>query len=428
MFLLEDSKQIIERAEREDVEYIQLQFTNVNGKLKSMTVHVSQLGEALDEGLGFDGSSVPGYAKVEESDLILMPNPETLKVLPWKPKGKSVGRLFCNVCYPNGEPHEADPRSTLENYLQTIRKKGYEFLVGTEVEFYLFKENKTPFDEGGYLDSSPYDKAKELRTELAIDLQELGFLVEKIHHEVSSGQNELDLRHSNALKAADNITACRQALKALGEERGLEVDYAPKPTPESMGNGLHCHHSIADSKTGKNLFYDPSGKYRMSDLARHFLGGELEHSPALTALAASVPNSYDRLVPGYEAPVYVSWGGPNRTAMCRIPGYEIRSGSGMRFEYRTPDPLCNPYLLFTGLLAAGIDGIKKELDPGVPITENIFNMKDEEREKKGISTLPGSLHEALDSLKGDKVIRNALGNDLAEAYIQRKRDEAVNRE
>lgn len=412
----------------EDVEYIQLQFTNVEGRLKSMSIHASQLGEAIDEGLGFDGSSVPGYAKVEKSDLVLIPDPETFRVLPWKVQGKNIARLFCNVCYPNGEPHESDPRSALEKYLRAVGREGYEFFVGPEVEFYLFGENGDPIDEGGYLDSSPYDGAEELRTELGINLQNLGFIVEKIHHEVSPGQNELDFRYSDALTTADNIAACRQALKALGEERGLIVNYEPKPTPDIMGNGLHCHHSLGDSQTGQNLFYDPSGKYRMSDLARHFLAGELKHAPALTALAASTPNSYDRLVPGYEAPVYVSWGGPNRTAMVRVPGYEIRSGSGMRFEYRTPDPFCNPYLLFGGLLAAGMDGIEQKLDPGAPATENIFEMGEEEREEKGIETLPSSLHEALDALQGDGIIRDALGEELAETYIDKKREEALNSE
>lgn len=422
---MDKSERIFEEVENENIEFIQLQFTNIEGNLKSMTIHVSQLGEAIDEGLGFDGSSVPGYAKVEESDLVLIPDLETFKTLPWKKEGKGVGRLLCNVCYPNGEPHETDPRNVLEGYLRTIENDGYKFYVGSEVEFYLFDDEKEPFDKGGYMDSSPYDEAEELRTELAIDLQKLGLIVEKIHHEVSPGQNELDFRYSDALTTADNVMACRQALKTLGERKGLSVNYEPKPSDEIMGNGLHCHHSLGDEKTGENLFYDPGGKYRMSDLARHFLGGELEHGPALTALAASTPNSYERLVPGFEAPVYISWGGPNRTVMSRVPGYEIRSGSGMRFEYRTPDPLCNPYLLFTGLLAAGMDGIERELNPGTPETENIFEMDDKERAEKGIGTLPGSLNEALDAFQGDEVLKDAIGEDLVRMYIKRKREEAL---
>lgn len=419
-------EQIIEKAEREEVEYIHLQFVNVEGRLKSMSIHASELGEAIDEGLGFDGSSIPGYAEVEDSDLVLIPDIKTFKVLPWKVRGKRIGRLFCNICYPNGDPHEIDPRNALEGTLRTFERDGYEFFVGSEVEFYLFDEDMKPIDEGGYMDASPYDEAEELRAEIAIDLQKLGFIVGKVHHEVSPGQNELDFRYSDALTSADNVVGCRQGLKALGKERGLEVNYNPKPIPDSMGNGLHCHHSIGDSRTGKNLFFDPAGKYRMSDMARHFLAGELDHAPALTALAASIPNSYERLVPGYEAPVYVSWGGSNRTVMSRVPGYEVRSGSGMRFEYRTPDPMCNPYLLFTGLLAAGMDGVDRKLDPGAPATENIFDLSEEEREEKGIKILPASLHEALDALQGDEVIRKALGEELTETYIDRKRELALN--
>lgn len=419
------TERILEKVEEENVEYVQLQFTNIEGKLKSMTVHVSQIGEAIDEGLGFDGSSVPGYAKVENSDLVLIPDLKTFNILPWKSRGKSIARIFCSVCYPNGEPHPADPRNTLDTYLRTIGKEGYTFFVGSEIEFYLLS-NGEPIDTGEYLDSPPHDKTEKFRIEMAIDLKGLGFIVEKIHHEVSPGQNELDFRYSDALTTADNIIACRQALKTLGRDRGLTVNYEPKPIPDSMGNGLHCHHSLGDSRTGQNLFYDPSGKYRMSDLARHFLGGELVHAPALTALAASVPNSFERLVPGYEAPVYISWGGPNRTVMTRVPGYEVRSGSGMRFEYRTPDPLCNPYLLFTGLLAAGMDGVERELDPGPPISDNIFEMTEEERKESGITILPDSLHRALDALHADDVIRNALGKRMTETYIAKKREEILN--
>lgn len=428
VFELVECEEIIEKAETENVEYVKLQFTNLDGNLKSMSIQVNQLSEALKEGIGFDGSSVPGYVEVEKSDLILMPDPSTYRTLPWSIKGKKIGRLFCNVCYPNGEPHEADPRSTLENYIRTIRRKGYEFYVGAEIEFYLFDEDNKPLDQGGYLDTIPDDKGEKLRTEMVMQLQDLGFIVEKIHHEVSPGQNELDLRYSDALTAADNILACRQGLKALGEERGIGVNYSPKPLPEKMGNGMHCHHSLGDSQTGENLFFNPGGKYRMSDLARHFLGGELEHAAGLTALAASVNQSYERLVPGYEAPVYLSWGGPNRTVMTRIPGYEIRSGSGMRLEYRTPDPLCNPYLLFTALLAAGMDGINRELDPGEPVKENIFEMDETERSEKGITTLPGTLHQALDALQGDNVLIDALGKNLSKRFIRSKRDEAVTKD
>lgn len=423
---MKEAERILEDMKRSDVEFIQLQFTSIEGKVKSMTIHASQLGEAIDEGLGFDGSSVPGYAKIEKSDLVLIPDLSTFRILPWKVKGKGVGRLFCNVCLTDGTPHEGDPRSLLERSLETARRKGYEFYVGTEMEFYLFEDGKNPIDEGRYFDYAPYDSAEELRIELAISLQKLGFIVEKIHHEVNPGQHELDFRYSDALTTADNVIACRQGLDALGRERSLDVDYTPKPLPEGMGSGLHCHHSLGDAQTRKNLFYDLSGKYRMSDLARHFLAGELRHARGLTALAASTPNSYDRLVPGYEAPVYICWGGPNRSVMMRVPRYEIRSGAGMRFEYRTPDPMCNPYLLFTGMLAAGLDGIERKLDPAPPMEENVYEMSEEDLEEREISILPDSLHEALDALENDAVLREALGETMLNNYVGMKREEAIN--
>ncbi len=417
--------EIIEAAEKSDVEFVQLQFVNIEGKVKSMTVHTSQFGEAIEEGWGFDGSSVPGYAKIEESDLVLIPDLDTFKVLPWKPGGKGIARVLCGVCLPDGTPHGSDPRHVLDKALRTAEGKGYKFLVGPEIEFYFFKDGKKPLDEGEYLDYAPLDKAEDLRLNLAFNLQRMGFTVEKIHHEVNPGQNELDFKYSDALTTADNLVLSRQALKALGDEHGLEVDYSPKPLPDGMGSGLHCHHSLTDAKTGANLFYDPSGEYHMSDLARHFMAGELEHAPALTALAASTPESYKRLVPGYEAPVYVCWGGPNRSVLIRVPGYELRRGGGMRFEYRAPDPLCNPYLLFAGMLAVGLDGVRRKLDLGPPTTENVYKMSEEKRRKRGIATLPKSLDEALDALESDEIVREALGETMFERYVGMKREEAI---
>lgn len=422
---VQKSRDIVETAKKSGVEFVQLQFVDIQGKVKSMSVHVSQLSEAIEEGVGFDGSSVPGYAKIEKSDLVLIPDPETFRVLPWKYEGKSIARLLCSVCLPDGTPHGGDPRYVLEKALAGARRKGYEFMVGPEVEFYLFRKGRKPFDEGQYFDYAPYDKAEDLRLELAFSLRKMGFLVEKIHHEVNPGQNEVDFKYSDAFTTADNIILCRQALRALGEEHGLEVNYGPKPLPKGMGNGLHCHHSLVDMKTGKNLFYDPSGEYHMSDLARYFMGGELDHAPALTALAASVPESYRRLVPGYEAPVYICWGGPNRSVLIRVPGYELRKGSGMRFEYRAPDPVCNPYLLFTGILAAGLDGVKRKLDPGPPMRENVYKLNEERRKELGIATLPKSLDDALDALENDEIIRKSLGRVMFENYVKIKREEAL---
>jgi glutamine synthetase len=374
---------------------------------------------------------VPSYAKIERSDFILLPDLRTFKILPWKHKGKTVAKLFCGVCYPDGTPHECDPRYVLDRETTAARKQGYELMVGSELEFYLFKkrgEKLELLDEGRYFDYPPHDKGEEPRMDLAIALQELGFTIEKIHHEVNPGQNEVDFRFADALTTADNIVTCRQVLEAVAEERGLKADYSPKPIPQGMGNGLHCHLSLSNSATGENLFYDPKGEYHMSETARHFMAGELEHAPALTALAASIPQSYKRLVPGFEAPVYISWGGPNRSVMIRVPGFELRRGRGVRLEFRIPDPMCNPYLLFTGLLAAGLDGVQRKLDPGPPVLENVYKLSEEERKRKGIKTLPSTLDEALDALESDMIIKRALGEEMCEAYVRIKREEAVKSE
>jgi len=425
---LKSPEEIIAEAEEKNIEFVQLEFVDMHGRPKRVTIHAGMLGEVLDEGIGFDGSSVPSYAKIERSDFVLLPDLRTFKVLPWRHEDKAIAKLFCGVCLPDGAPHECDPRFVLDRESAAARKQGYEFLVGSELEFYLFKKDGEKIellDAGKYFDYPPHDKGEEIRLDLAIMLQKLGFAVEKIHHEVNPGQHEVDFRFADALTTADNIVTCRQTLEALAEEHGLKVDYSPKPIPDGMGNGLHCHLSLSDSRTKENLFYDPKGEYHMSELARCFMAGELEHAQALTALAASVPDSYKRLVPGFEAPVYISWGGPNRSVMIRVPGFELRRGKGVRLEFRIPDPMCNPYLLFTGLLAAGLDGIKKKMDPGPPVLENVYKMSGDEKKRRKIKTLPPTLDEALDALESDEIIKRALGEKMCEAYIRMKREEAV---
>lgn len=423
-------EEIIAEAEEKNVEFVWLEFIDMNGRPKRVTIHASQLGEVLDEGIGFDGSSVPSYAKIERSDFVLLPDLRTFDVIPWTHRDKRIARLFCNVCFPDGSPHECDPRYILDRTTSAARRQGYEFYVGSELEFYLFKKNGgrlEPLDDGRYFDYPPHDKGEEIRMDLAIMLQKLGFIIEKIHHEVNPGQNEVDFRFADALTTADNVVTCRQTLEALAEERGLKVSYDPKPIPNGMGNGLHCHLSLSNLN-GENLFFNQNGEYHMSETARKFLGGLIEHAPALTALAASSPQSYKRLVPGFEAPVYVCWGGPNRSVMIRVPGFELRRGKGVRFEYRVPDPVCNPYLLFAGLLEAGLDGINRKIDPGPPVLENVYKMSEDERRRRGIKTLPATLDEALDALESDEVVKRALGRAAVEAYVRVKREEAAEHE
>lgn len=421
-------EKVIAEAGEKKVEFVWLEFVDMHGRPKRVTIHVSMLGETIDEGIGFDGSSVPSYARIERSDLVLLPDLRTFKVLPWKHKGKIIAKLFCGVCMPNGTPHECDPRHVLDREAETARKRGYEFLVGSEMEFYLFKKKGKKLellDTGKYFDYPPHDKGEEIRIDLAVMLQKLGFNIEKFHHEVNPGQSEVDFRFADALTTADNVVTCRQALEALAEQRKLKVDYGPKPLPDAMGNGLHCHLSLSDPRTGGSLFYNPKGEYHMSELARYFMAGQLKHAQALTALAASVPESYKRLVPGFEAPVYISWGGPNRSVMIRVPGFELRRGRGVRLEFRIPDPMCNPYLLFAGSLAAGLDGIKKKMDPGPPTLKNVYKMSSDERKRRRIKTLPSTLDGALDALESDEIIKRALGETMCEAYVRIKREEAV---
>ncbi len=421
------SSDIVKKAHRSGVEFVQIQFMSIDGRVKSMTVSMDSFEDGIDEGWGIDGSSIAGYAEIENSDQILIPDLKTFKVLPWRIKGRVFARILCDVCHADGHPHGADPRHVLDKALRSAEAKGYSFPVGAEVEFYTFKKGKgkKPTDEGKYFDTAPYDKGEMLRLDLAAKLEGLGYTVEKIHHEVNPGQHEINFKFGDALETADNIVLSRQALMALGDDLGLVVDYSAKPLPKGMGNGLHCHHRLSDAKTGKNLFYDQSGEYRMTELARQFLAGVLDHAPALTPLAASTPNSYKRLVPGFEAPVYICWGGPNRSVLIRVPGYEIRRGKGMRLEYRTPDAMCNPYLLFTGLLAAGLDGIERKLDPGPPVKMNVYKMSEKKRKELGIAALPGNLDDALDALESDRVIKKALGETMLKEYVALKREEAI---
>lgn len=415
--------EIMDEVARKNVEFIRLQFVDIEGKVKSIIIHARELEDAIDEGIGFDGSSVPGYAGIERSDTVLLPDLETFNVLSWKPQGKTVARFFCEVCYPNGTPHEGDPRYVLDRVMDRAKRKGYGFFVGTEMEYYIFrKENgkMTPLDSGTYLDFEPHDKLEELRIGFATALEEQGFIIETIHHEVGPGQNEVDFRFSDALTTADNVITCKQTLESLAEKKGLKADFSPKPLPDKVGNGLHCHQSLMDPETEKNLFFDPSGENNLSDTAYYYIGGLLAHSQALTALAAPTPKSYERLKPGFEAPVYVCWGKANRSTLIRIPEYQLHRGKGTRLEFRAPDPMCNPYLLFAAMLAAGLDGIKKEMDPGRPITENVYELGVDEVKKRKITVLPRSLEEALDAFEKDNVIKEALGKTICKNYVELK--------
>ncbi|MHC1631670.1 MAG: type I glutamate--ammonia ligase [Methanotrichaceae archaeon] len=406
-------EQLLETIRDKNVEILRLQFTDIQGIVKSVAIPVTQMGKALENGISFDGSSIEGFARIQESDMVLRPDISTFSLLPWRAKGnKNVGRLICDVYKPNGVPFEGDPRYALKRALDQAEDMGYTMNVGPEMEFFLFKmENgkatTNPHDFGGYFDFGPIDLAEDIRREITIDLTEMGFNIEASHHEVANGQHEIDFTYGNALGAADNVVTFKYVTKTIAMRNGLAATFMPKPICGEAGSGMHINVSLF--KDGENAFYDPDAPMQLSDLAKYFIGGLIDHASAITAVINPIVNSYKRLVSGFEAPVYISWSGPNRSSLIRVPSAR---GKGTRIEIRSPDPSCSPYLAFTVILAAGLDGIRREINPGNPLDINIYELSKKERAELGIKLLPSTLREALDKLEKDKVIRDALGEHI----------------
>ncbi|WP_010479967.1 type I glutamate--ammonia ligase [Thermococcus zilligii] len=400
-------------VETKGLRFLQLIFVDINGTPKGMEVPIVRYEEAVEEGISFDGSSVPGFQGIEDSDLIFKADPGTYAEVPWE----GVARVYGYI-YKDGKPYWADPRGILKKTLEKLEKEGFKAYIGPEPEFYLFKKNGTwelhlP-DSGGYFDIVTLDRARELRREIALYMPSLGLVPEVLHHEVGRAQQEIDFRYDEALRTADNVVSFKYIVKSIAEMHGLHATFMPKPLYGFPGNGMHLHISLW--KDGKNAFIGEDG---LSETALHFMAGILKHAKALTALTNPTVNSYKRLVPGYEAPVYISWGYRNRSALIRIPAFR---GDGARIEYRCPDPGANPYLAFSAVLLAGLDGIKKRLEPEAYVETNVYEMSEEARAKLGIETLPGSLGEALEELKKDKVVRTALG-DAYENFVTYKTGE-----
>lgn len=426
-----DSKDVLERVKEDGVKFVSLQFTDVTGSVKSLDMPVDQLPGALENGVWFDGSSVEGFARIQESDMHLRVDTETYTVLPWTPADMRRARVICDIYYPDGGPFEGDPRGVLKRMLAKVHQRGWVFNVGPEPEFFLFRRNgpdsiihPVPHDVGGYFDFSPNDEAVRVRTELMSALSQMGLEVEVGHHEVALGQHEIDFRFTDALRTADNVLTLKYTVKAIAAQHGLVASFMPKPIFGINGSGMHCHQSISDRK-GANLFFDEKDEFCLSDVAYGFIAGQLEHARSLAAVVAPSVNSYKRLVPGYEAPVYVGWAQTNRSALIRIPRYNKGMNSATRAELRCPDPSCNPYLAFTVMLAAAMDGIEKGARPAKPLNNvNIYHLTSEERKEMGIEQLPGSLREALDELDKDVVLKDALGPVVYEAYTRAKREEA----
>jgi glutamine synthetase len=424
-----DKRDILERVRSEEVKFVSLQFTDVTGSVKSVDIPRNRLEKALEEGVWFDGSSVEGFARIQESDMRLVPDLNTYAVLPWSPPELRRARLFCDIYQPDGKPFPGDPRHALRKALASIRERGWSYNIGPEPEFFLFKRNglesihPVPHDVGGYFDFSASDEAVRVRTELMEALSGMGLEVEMGHHEVALGQHEIDFQYADALQAADNVLTLKYTVKAIAAQSGLVASFMPKPIYGINGSGMHCHQSLFGDDGG-NLFFSPDDEYHLSDLAYGFIAGQLAHARALAAIVAPTVNSYKRLVPGYEAPVYVGWAQINRSALVRIPQYTPGRDASIRAEIRFPDPSANPYLAFTAMLAAALDGIEKHTSCPEPLNDvNVYELTTAERRKRGIEELPGSLAEALEELEADPVLKTALGPVLYEAFVRAKRAE-----
>ena len=416
--------QIIQLCKEQDVEFIRLQFIDVLGIPKNVAVTSSQLEKVLTDGMMFDGSSIEGFARIEESDMYLKPDLDTFVIYPWRPQTGKVARFICDVYTPAGEPFDGDPRGILKKQMEEAKKLGYEFNVGNECEFFLFQtdENGRPTtktnDEAGYFDLDPIDMGTDARRDICLTLEQMGFEIEASHHEVAEGQHEIDFKYADALTTADNVVTFRLAIKTIAKKYGLHATFIPKPIFGINGSGMHTNMSLF--KDGKNAFFDPAGELQLSDTAYSFIAGVLKHVAGITAVTNPLVNSYKRLVPGYEAPCYIAWSASNRTDIIRIPASR---GAGTRVELRSPDPTTNPYLCLACCLAAGMDGIKNNLPAPDSVDVNLFKSTQEERDALGVKNLPGSLYEALKIMEEDGLVKEVLGEHAYNAFYTSKMKE-----
>jgi len=418
------NKDILKVVKEKNVKFIRLWFTDVLGFLKGFAISPSELEGALEEGMGFDGSSIEGFARIEESDMITKPDPDTFEILPWRTGEEySVARMFCDIYEPSGKPFEGDPRFVLKRNLAKAKELGFTYNVGPELEYFYFKDSKTPepLDNGGYFDLVPLDVAQDLRRDTIFTLQALGITVEYSHHEVAPSQHEIDLRYTDALTMADNVMTYRLVVKEIARKHGVYATFMPKPIFGINGSGMHVHQSLF--KGDKNAFFEKSEKYHLSNTGKAYTAGILKHAPEITAITSQWVNSYKRLVPGYEAPVYICWAQMNRSALVRIPMYKPGKEKATRIEYRSPDPSCNPYLAFSVMLAAGLEGITKKYKLSEPANDNIYHMSEEEKAKAGINSLPEDLLEAIKIAEKSKLIKECLGDKLFEYFIRNKKME-----
>jgi glutamine synthetase len=414
---------VLRMAKEQGVKFIRLWFTDILGFLKSVAITVEELERVLDRGIGFDGSSIEGFARIDESDMVAMPDPATFSMLPWRPAEHTVARMFCDILKPGGEPFEGDPRYILKMNLKRASDLGYTFYVGPELEFFYFKDavSPEPLDQGGYFDLTPADVSTDMRRETILAIEEMGLKVEFAHHEVAPSQHEIDLRYTEALNMADSVMTYRLVVKQVAQKFGVYATFMPKPVSGINGNGMHVHQSLF--KGERNAFFDKKDDYHLSKIGKGYMAGLLKHAPEITAITNQWVNSYKRLIPGYEAPCYISWARRNRSDLIRIPQYEPGKEYATRVEYRSPDPACNPYLVFAVMLAAGLEGIEKGYELPEPVEENVFEMAEDERQRRGIETLPGNLFEAIRITEDSELVRKALGDHLFYSFIKNKKIE-----
>jgi glutamine synthetase len=420
----ESRKRVHGRIEKEGIEFVLLWFTDIEGHLKSFAVTPSEIEAALDDGMGFDGSSITGFNAIEESDMVAIPDPETFQLMPWKEGETRVARMICDIVTPDGNPYEGDPRYVLRRALDRMAALGFDtFNVGPELEYFLFRDDKgtETLDEGGYFAMTTLDAASELRQETVRALEGMGIPIEYVHHEVGPSQHEIDMRFSDALAMADHTVTYRLIVKEIAKKSGYHATFMPKPIFGENGSGMHTHQSLF--KDGRNAFFDSDDEWHLSAAGKAFIAGQLRHAREISAVFAQWVNSYKRLVPGYEAPVYVAWSRRNRSALIRIPLYKPGAEQATRAEIRCPDPACNPYLTFAALLHAGLEGIEQGYELPDPMETNLYHLTAEQRKERGIVSLPETLGEAVDALAGSELVRKALGPHIFDRYVELKRAE-----
>jgi len=416
------AQDVLRIVKEKNVRFINLWFTDILGMLKSFSITTPELETAFGEGMGFDGSSIEGFTRIQESDMVAMPDPSTFAIMPWQSNDMVVARMFCDILNPDGSPYEGDPRYCLKRNLEKATSMGCDtFFIGPELEFFYFPkdDNPTPLDSGGYFDQLPLDMGTDLRKETIKTLEELGIEVEYSHHEVAPSQHEIDLRYKDALIMADQVMTYKTVVKRIAYVRGYYATFFPKPIFGVNGSGMHTHQSLFSN--GKNMFFDAADEYHLSDFGKHYIAGVLNHCREFTSVTNQWVNSYKRLVPGFEAPVYLSWANRNRSALIRIPQYKPGKEKATRIEFRSPDPACNPYLAFAVMLRAGLAGVENKYPLQPPADNNIYIMTDAERAEQGILSLPESLWEALKLTEQSELMRETLGDHIFENFIRSKK-------